>query len=71
MRANEISKMLSLNAETVAQVLLADGKGKAGEWECGDLQGDLGDSHKVRLTGSKAGVWSEFPRGESGGLIGL
>ena len=71
MRATELAKMLSLNAETVAQMLLPNGKRKAAEWECGDLNGASGDSLKVRLTGSKAGVWSDFASGESGDLIGL
>jgi hypothetical protein len=71
MRATELSKMLSLNTESVAQMLLPNGKRKAAEWECGDLNGASGDSLKVRLTGSKAGVWSDFASGESGDLIGL
>ena len=63
--------MLSTNAESVVTMLLPTGKRKAHEWECGDLSGASGDSLKIRLTGSKAGVWSDFASGESGDLIGL
>ena len=37
------------------------------EWKVGSVQGEAGTSLSVRLTGNKAGVWSDFSTGESWG----
>ena len=42
------------------------GKKAGPEWKVGSVQGEAGTSLSVRLTGNKAGVWSDFSTGESG-----
>lgn len=71
MRATELAKLLANQAESVARMLLPQGKRKGAEWECGDLDGQPGGSLRVHLSGQKAGVWSDFSTGESGDLVGL
>lgn len=71
MRANEIAAMLAQQVESVAEYLLPGGKRDGAEWVVGSLDGEQGKSLKVRLTGSKAGVWKDFAEGEGGDLIGL
>lgn len=71
MRATEIASLLAREVERVAAKLLPDGKRKGAEWVCGDIDGSAGDSLKLRVSGDKAGVWSDFATGESGDLIGL
>jgi twinkle protein len=62
---------LGQQAEAVARMLLPTGKRVGAEWRCGSVQGDAGDSLGVHLTGSKAGVWSDFSTGQTGDAIGL
>jgi twinkle protein len=50
---------------------LPHGKRVGNEWRCGSVDGDVGKSVGVHLTGDKAGVWSDFATGESGDLIDL
>lgn len=71
MRATEIASILAQRTESVCQHLLPLGRANKGEWCCGSLSGEPGNSLKVRLDGSKAGVWSDFAAGDKGDLIGL
>lgn len=71
MRATDIAKALASDAESICRRLLPNGKRKGSEWRTGDADGSEGDSLGVHLTGTKAGVWSDFATGESGDLIGL
>lgn len=71
MRACELAERLGQQAEAVARMLLPTGKRVGAEWRCGSVQGDPGDSLGVHLTGSKAGVWSDFSTGQTGDAIGL
>lgn len=51
---------------------LPEGKRAGSEWEIGDRHGNPGKSLKVHLTGTKAGMWSDFSAGDKGGdLISL
>lgn len=69
--AKQIADRLAQVAQDVASYLLPRGKLKAGEWCVGDLSGAEGESLKVRVNGSKAGVWSDFAEGSAGDLLDL
>ena len=71
MRACEIAERLAAQAETVARMLLPNGKREGTEWRCGGVGGEPGDSLGVHLTGSKAGWWKDFASEQGGDLIGL
>ncbi|WP_416047935.1 toprim domain-containing protein [Cupriavidus basilensis] len=71
MNWNEISNRLALEAEAIAGMLLPNGKRQGPEWVAGSVDGEEGDSLKVRITGNKAGVWKDFAAGHSGDLIDL
>src|SRR5207253_10367725 len=70
--------MTALDAATVARALAARigqlvadllpaGHREGHEWRCGSIAGEAGDSLGVHLTGSKAGVWSDFSTGDQRG----
>lgn len=71
MTPKEINALLARDAETVAKRLLPNGKRVGNEWKCGSLAGEAGQSLSLRLTGDKAGLWSDFATGEGGDLIDL
>ena len=71
MNIGEISRMLADQAETVAKYLLPSGKRDGAEWRAGSTGGEAGASLGVHLTGTKAGVWSDFSTGEAGDLVDL
>lgn len=71
MRANEIASLLAGQVESVVAYLLPSGKRNGNEWECGDVSGAPGKSLRVHLSGTKAGVWSDFSADQSGDLLGL
>lgn len=56
MNWNEVSNRLALEAEAVAGMLLPNGKRQGPEWVAGSVEGEAGESLKVRITGNKAGV---------------
>src|SRR3546814_7552662 len=66
-----IARQLADSVDRVCLYLLPEGKRKGHEWVCGDVDGSDGESLKVRISGDKAGVWSDFATGESGDMIGL
>lgn len=60
--------------ERVCAHWLPDGKKSAAgtEWEIGDRYGTPGKSLKIHLSGTKAGIWSDFNAGDKGGdLVSL
>jgi len=71
MRASDIAAMLASQAETIAAMLLPNGKRDGHEWRAGSTAGDAGKSLGVHLSGAKAGVWADFSSGESGDLLDL
>ena len=66
MTPKQISQMLNNSIEAICRELYPDGKKQSGEWWVGSLDGEKGQSLKINLTG-RAGVWSDFSTGESGG----
>lgn len=72
MDAKEISQALADKASSVAEYLLPNGKKESNEWCCGSVNGEAGKSLKIRLTGSKAGVWADFSQTDkTGDLLDL
>lgn len=69
---SEISSRLNAHAESVCRDLLPGGRHVRGEWKCGSISGEAGDSLGVCLQGPKTGVWRDFADSASGGdLIDL
>lgn len=71
MDAREISQMLARDAERVCFHLLPSGKRVGREFIAGDVYGGHGDSLKVHLEGTKAGVWADFASDDKGDLLDL
>ncbi|BCA93796.1 hypothetical protein TUM19329_01570 [Legionella antarctica] len=71
MMAKEISRQLAQRAEDISSYLLPNGKRLGAEWRVGSIDGESGKSLGVRLTGEKAGIWSDFANGKSGDLLDL
>lgn len=67
----DIANMLAKDAEAVAAMLLPNGKRQGHEWRSGDVHGSSGQSLGVHLSGSKAGVWSDFSTEQAGDLLDL
>lgn len=61
----EISQMLNRQAESLCRLLLPNGKKLAGYWSVGSVEGEPGQSLKVRLTGHRAGSWADYSRDRS------
>lgn len=71
MKAGEIAQRLCDNIERVVMELLPNGKREGHEWRCGSAGGEEGKSLGVHLTGTKAGVWSDFSAGTGGDPLDL
>lgn len=71
MNWHEISLRLAQEAETIAAMLLPNGKRKGPEFCAGSVSGEAGESLKVRINGNKAGLWKDFATNEAGDLIDL
>lgn len=55
----------------LCETLLPGGRRDGHEWRAGSIAGEKGKSLGVHLTGSKAGVWSDFAAGEGGDALDL
>lgn len=71
MNAAELAQKMTLEAASIVAYLLPGGKRASGEWKCGSTNGEAGNSLSVRLTGAKAGIWSDFSTGEKGDILDL
>jgi hypothetical protein len=69
--ATDLARMLAAQATDLVHELLPTGKRAGAEWRCGDLSGKAGQSLAVRLSGARAGVWSDFATGERGDALDL
>jgi hypothetical protein len=63
--------MLASKIEPLTAELLPAGKREAGEWRIGSVAGEAGKSMGVKLTGPKAGLWSDFAGGPAGDALDL
>lgn len=66
MTPREINEKLIASAEKTCAYLLPGGRKQGGEFMAASTSGGSGDSLRVRLAGTKAGVWKDFSTGESG-----
>ena len=69
--AADLAAMLADRAEALCRHLLPGGRRQGAEWRCGSVQGEPGKSLGVRLSGAKAGVWSDFAAGQWGDGLDL
>lgn len=65
--AKDIAQQLASQADRVAEYLLPQGKKYGSEWHVGNIYGEQGDSLRVSISGSKAGIWADFASGGKGG----
>ncbi len=73
MRAAELAELLKPVAFELCSILLPNGKVNGREFEVGGIDGAVGKSLKVVISGSKTGMWCDFAGSEEekGDLIGL
>src|SRR5437868_327641 len=71
MKAPDIALMLAGRIDQLVRDLLPAGHREGHEWRCGSVAGEAGNSLGVHLTGSKAGVWSDFSAGQKGDSLDL
>mgnify|MGYP003632567765 CR=1 FL=1 len=71
MEIKDIKERLADRAASVAAMLLPGGKKLGNEWQCGDVSGTSGKSLSVNISGTKAGIWSDFATGAGGDLLDL
>jgi twinkle protein len=69
--APEVSARLASRAHDVCRYLLPHGKLEGGNWCVGSTAGEKGDSMRIQVSGSKAGLWADFAGNESGDLLDL
>jgi putative DNA primase/helicase len=68
---NEIRNRLLGQLEDVLRHLLPNGKRRHHQYNVGNIQGDSGDSLKIELQGTNAGLWQDFATGEGGNIFDL
>src|SRR5207249_7833943 len=69
MTADQVKAELAGRSEDFARWLFPSGRKNGNEWLVGSLAGESGKSLSIRIAGSKAGVWSDFATGETGGNL--
>lgn len=67
MNVSEISERLNSSLLAALRHLLPAGQVQGAEYCVGGLSGEKGQSLRIHMSGNKAGVWSDFASGESGG----
>lgn len=67
MNVSEISERLNSSLLATLRYLLPAGQVQGAEYCVGGLSGEKGQSLRIHMSGNKAGVWSDFASGESGG----
>ncbi|HFD87704.1 MAG TPA: bifunctional DNA primase/helicase [Gammaproteobacteria bacterium] len=71
MKAADLAQRLAEDTESICRLLLPNGKRQGQEWCVGSVQGEAGESLKVHLTGTKAGMWRDFAADHGGDLLDL
>lgn len=69
--AGELSRRLARDAEAICRQFLPNGRRQGRYWLVGNVQGHRGRSLYVRLTGPRAGSWTDAATGEHGDLLDL
>ncbi len=67
----EIAAALARDPIRLCRRLLPHGKQVGAEWCVGSIDGEEGQSLKVRCSGEKAGVWADFSGNDKGDLLDL
>jgi hypothetical protein len=67
----DMAQMLAIEAESVAKMLLPNGRRIGSTWRVGSLAGERGQSLVIQLTGIHAGKWKDFARNQHGDLVDL
>src|SRR5690606_4612178 len=70
-RAADLARRLGEQAEAVCRYYLPNGRRQGRYWLCGDVAGTPGRSLYVRLTGERAGKWTDAADGTHGDLLDL
>nr|WP_265042265.1 hypothetical protein [Wolbachia endosymbiont (group B) of Melanostoma mellinum] len=65
----EIKAQLLLNLRSCLSYLFPNGTFHGDEFRIGDVHGNKGQSLRVELSGSRAGLWNDFATGEGGDII--
>jgi hypothetical protein len=60
---DEVNRAARESLPALCQRWLPNGRRVGAEWIVGSLRGERGQSLRVRLSGSKAGVWRDFAEG--------
>ena len=68
---HDLAHRLGEQAEAVCRALLPKGRRQGHYWLCGDVLGTPGRSLYVRLSGLRAGHWTDAASGEYGDLLDL
>lgn len=71
MNAQQLKAKLIERAEHVVSHLFPAGVKHGNRVHVGSLNGEKGDSLRIDISGSRAGVWSDFGSGEAGDIIEL
>jgi twinkle protein len=71
MTPREISERMANDAEGICSAILPAGKRVGNNWCVGSIAGEPGDSMKVCISGSKAGLWADFAGHDKGDMIDL
>lgn len=71
MTAAEIARLLAERVDRLVADLLPAGHREGAEWRAGSVAGEAGHSLGVHLSGSKAGIWSDFAAGIGGDALDL
>ena len=69
--AHDLAHSLAERAEAVCRVYLSRGRRQGAWWCVGDVLNHPGRSLYVRLTGDRAGKWTDASTGEHGDLLDL
>jgi hypothetical protein len=70
-RASDLARGLGAHAEAVCRHYLPSGCRQGRYWICGDVMGTPGRSLYVRLSGPRAGKWTDAAEGTHGDLLDL
>lgn len=69
--ARDIAKQLADRADAFCRWLLPNGVMHSGNWCLGSVAGEAGNSLRIQISGTNAGVWADFATDQSGDLLGL
>jgi hypothetical protein len=70
-RASDLARGLGARAEAVCRHYLSNGRRQGRYWIVGDVHNTPGGSLYVRLTGDRAGQWTDAATSEHGDLLDL